>query len=194
MPRLKREADCYPADLFVAGGDPGPWWVAHVRSRQEKGLARHLLDEGVPFFLPQEERQVRRDGRLRVSYLPLFPGYVFCRGAAAERLAALRSHVVVRHLPVRDQAGLHAELAAIWRLQTAGELLVPHPYLGPGDEVEVARGPLQGLRGTVVRDAGPCRFVVSVTFLRRAVAAVLDRDDLVPADERPAGTHIRAAR
>ena len=181
VPLLKKEADLYPHDLFSRGQGLGPWWVAHVRSRQEKGLARHLLEQQVPFYLPIEERSLRRKGRQRTSYLPLFPGYLFFKGEGAERLATARSHLVVRTLQVNDQPRLHSELESLWSLQAAGCLFVPHPYLGPGDEVEILDGPFKGFQGRILREQGRARLVVSVTFLRRAVATTIDRDLLAPA-------------
>lgn len=193
MPILKREVDFSPPNLFELCRLDEPWWVAHVRSRQEKRLARHLLGEGVGFYLPQSEKEVRRNGRTFVSHLPLFPGYLFFRGPAAARLAALRSDLIVQVLPVADQDGLERELESLWRLQQSGAPLVSHPYLGPGDEVEIVDGPLRGWTGTVLREKGRLRLVVSVTLLRQAVAAELDRDALVPARPRPRAAALRRA-
>lgn len=184
MPILKREADLYPADLFELSPAEHPWWVAWVRSRQEKGLARHLAGQGVGFYLPQSEKEVRRDGRTFVSHLPLFPGYLFFRGHGPDRRAALQSNLIVQVLAVLDQGRLDRELAGLWRMQREGLTLTPHPYLGPGDEVEVTDGPLRGTRGTVLREKGRLKLVVSVSLLRRSVAAELDRDVLIPARAR----------
>lgn len=182
MPILKREADLCPPDLFERSGDGDgrPWWVAHVRSRQEKLLARFLREQSVAHYLPQYEKTIRRAGRTFVSYLPLFPGYVFFRGTAAERRQALTTNVIVQVLEVRDQAQLEGELTALWRLQSSGAPLVPWQYLGPGDEVEITDGPFRGLTGTVLREKGALRLVVSVTFLRQSVAAEIDREVVAP--------------
>jgi transcription antitermination factor NusG len=183
VPILKREVDLSPSHLFELSRVEHPWWVAYVRSRQEKGLARHLSrleGQGVGFYLPQAEKQVRRAGRTFVSSLPLFPGYLFFRGGAEARREALRSNLIVEVLPVLDQAGLEAELLSLWQLQQTGAPLVSHPYLEIGDEVEIVDGPLKGWTGTVLREKGRLRLVVSVTFLRQSVAAEMDREDLVP--------------
>lgn len=180
MPILKREIDLYPPELFTTGHDGGPWWVAHVRSRQEKVLARFLRDAGTAHYLPQYEKVVRRSGRRFASYLPLFAGYVFFRGGPAERRQAFVSNVIVQVLDVHDQLRLDGELAALWRLQSSGAPLVPWEYLGPGDEVEITDGPFRGLTGTVLRGKGALRLVVSVTFLRQAVAAEIDREIVAP--------------
>ena len=201
MPILKREPDLYPDDLLAASasdaaaaaGTPA-WWVAHTRSRQEKLLARHLRAREVGHYLPQREQLLTGGGRRRVSYRPLFSGYVFFRGGGAERLAAFGSGVVVRMLPVPDQRGLEDELRSLWRLQATGAPLVPWRYLGPGDEVEIVDGPLRGWTGTVLRTKGALRLVVSVTLLRQSVAAEVDRELVSPLVRRGGYNRPAAAR
>ena len=181
MPLLGRETELHPGNLFESTEPGGQWWVAYVRSRQEKALARHLLDRQVPYYLPMWEKRRRRSGRALISFLPLFPGYVFFQGWRRERRQALESNVVVKILDVKDQLRLHRELASLFLLRANGAPLVPYPYIGEGDQVEVAAGPFRGWTGSVVRQRGHFRLVVSVTLLRRSVAAEFDRDVLVPA-------------
>ena len=50
MPLLPKEPQISPETIFDS---PDPWRVAHVRSRQEKVLARHLLQNDIAFYLPQ---------------------------------------------------------------------------------------------------------------------------------------------
>lgn len=180
VPILVPEAALYPPTLFDKPEGASPWRVARVRSRQEKVLARHLRGSGVGFYLPLERKEVRRNGRLFVSHLPLFPGYLFFRGTAAERVAALRSNVIVSLLEVLDQEVLGRELANLWLIQQAGLPLIAHPWLGPGDEVKIVDGPFKGWTGTVLREKGRLRLVVSVTFLRQSVAAELAREAVAP--------------
>jgi transcription antitermination factor NusG len=58
VPLLKREPDIFPAGLFDLVAEARPWSVAHVRSRQEKVLARYLLQKQIPFYLPQTENEI----------------------------------------------------------------------------------------------------------------------------------------
>ena len=147
MPLLKRGPEIFPQALFDLPDGESPWFVAHTRSRQEKALARYLAPLEIPFYLPSSENRVRRGGRNFVSYLPLFPGYVFLRGSAAERAAAVRSNLIVRLLDVPDQGLLHGELRDLRRLQVSGATLVPAPALFPGDAVRVTDGPFRGYTG-----------------------------------------------
>jgi len=182
VPILKREPDVFPAELFRHSERfSAPWWVAHVRSRQEKRLARILVERGIAHYLPKSVREVRRQGRVVRSYLPLFSGYVFFRGTPAVRRAVLQTNLTAQILEVEDQALLDEQLRELWRLQEAGAVLVPHPYIAPGDQVRIREGAFKGYRGTVVREKGSMRLVVSISFLRRSVAAELDREDIEPA-------------
>ncbi|HUP18735.1 MAG TPA: transcription termination/antitermination NusG family protein [Gemmatimonadota bacterium] len=183
MPILKREPDVYPEDLFSRDQPDLPWRVAYLHARRVKALARFLRERRLAFYLPQQEKEGIYGGRRRLSHLPLFPGYVFIKTDAVDRNTVYQSNQVVRILDVEDQGLLDRQLRHIWALQQGGALLVPHPYLGPGDEVKITHGPFRGLTGTVIREKGRTRLVVSVTFLRQAVAVEVDRDLLAPAEQ-----------
>ncbi len=182
MPLLKAGVEIFPSNLFLfeLSETDFPWWVAHVRSRQEKVLARYLLSLKVAFYLPHREQRTERAGRRFVSYLPLFPGYVFFRGSRVHRYVALRSNLIARILDVPDQALLNRELAQLRALQQSGGSLVPCAYIAPGDAVRIVEGPFKGYTGVVVRGAARPRLVVSVSMLRRAVAVEFERDVLAP--------------
>jgi transcriptional antiterminator RfaH len=183
VPLLKRGPEIFPQALFELTEAKAPWFVAHTRSRQEKALARHLLPLQVPFYLPVSERIVRRRGRTFASYLPVFPGYVFLRGSSAERVAALRSNLLVRVLDVREQDVLGRELLDLRRLQLAGGSLEPVHEFAPGDAVRIMDGPFRGYRGTILHERGRLRLVVSVSMLRQSVAVELDRASLLPVSD-----------
>lgn len=177
MPILKREPDAYPESIFAIDQ---PWWVAHLRSRQEKAFARYLRDHAIPFYLPQMEKRIRRNGRTIVSYLPLFGGYVFFKGGPDEGSRAVRSHLIANLLVPLDQPELTAELQQLHQLQITDKKLVPFPYVGPGDTVLITEGAFRGFRGVVVRERGAERLVVSVSFIRQSVAVEIDRDYIRP--------------
>jgi transcription antitermination factor NusG len=180
LPLLKREPELFPEGIFGLADADFPWWVAHTRSRQDKALARYLFPLAVPFYLPHREQRTRRAGRTFVSHLPLFPGYVFFRGSAAHRQAALRSNLIVKVLDVSDQGLLSRELLQIRQFQEAGADLVPYFDLVPGDPMRIADGPFKGYRGVVLRAQGRLRLLVSISMLRQAVAVEFERDVVAP--------------
>jgi len=193
MPLLKIEPEIYPNHILDLTSSEYPWWVAHVRSRQEKALARYLRPLEVPFYVPQVVNRKKRGGRNFVSHLPLLPGYVFFRGKSRERLAALRSDLLVRVLEVSDQVLLTEELSQIRALQETGATLVRLPDLAPGDPVRITDGAFKGYVGTVVRHQGRFRLVVSVSMLRQSVAVEFPREVIAPIAPRPMFEQSRSA-
>jgi transcriptional antiterminator RfaH len=172
MPLLQKEPQIFPETIFGLGH---PWRVAHVRSRQEKVLARHLLDNAIPFYVPQIEKVTTRGGRRFVSYVPLFAGYVFFRGDRGARQQALRSNVVANLIEVEDQARLGGELMQIRQLQLMGASLIPLPEFATGDAVRINEGAFAGYEGVVVRTPKHDRLLVSISLLRKTVAVEFPR-------------------
>jgi transcription antitermination factor NusG len=175
MPLLPKATDLFPDGLFALPAAPFPWYVAHVRSRQEKVLSRLLLQKEIPFYLPQMERVKERASRLFRSYVPLFAGYVFFRGDDGARSVVLRSDVVVRVLDVEDQERLASELAQIRRLQLAGASFMVYEELSVADAVTITDGPFRGYTGAVVRSGRGDRLLVSLSLLHKCVAVEFDR-------------------
>lgn len=180
MPLLPAEENIHPSGLFDVPAGERPWWGAHVCSRQEKLLARHLLAHGVPFYLPLQLKSVVRDGRRLVSHIPLFPGYVFFRGDGGDRRRAVESNVIARVLEVEDQDRIHRELEDIRRLEAAGASFMPCTEFVAGDHVRVVHGPLAGCSGELSHAKGKHRYVVTLTLLQRMVCAELDGAALAP--------------
>lgn len=177
MPILKREADISPDDLFER---PEAWWVGHLKSRQEKSFARYLAQYSIGYYLPQSEKRVRRSGRTFVSYLPLFPGYVFFRGDGDAAARARRSHLVVNLLSPQDQSGFEGEIRQLRDLQLSSGRLIPYPELTVGDPVLITEGVFSGYRGVIVREKTTERLIVTVSFIRQSVAVELDRESIKP--------------
>jgi transcriptional antiterminator NusG len=176
MPLLKKEAEVFPDDLFSL---QAPWVVVHVRSRQEKLLARHLTRKNVPFYLPQIEKITKRSGRTFKSYVPLFPGYVFIRGGGEARDVAWRSNVVANIIDVDDQPLLHNELLQLRQLQESGASLTPHLDVVVGAPVRITDGVFAGYTGVVVKEKEKERLIVTISHLHRAVAVELPRDSVI---------------
>ena len=56
----------------------------------------------------------------------------------------------------------------------------PYPGLAIGQRVRIHAGPLQGLEGTLVRNAKGLRVVITVNLIQQSVAVELDADALRP--------------
>jgi transcription antitermination factor NusG len=72
-----------------------------------------------------------------------------------------------------------AEIEGVRRLVTSTLRVDPYPFLEPGMAVEVRRGPLQGLRGILIRKAPRARLVIAVSLIRQGASVEIDADDVV---------------
>jgi transcription antitermination factor NusG len=185
MPILPKQRDLFPADLFE--GDPkGPLelgsaaWVAfYTLARREKDLARRLEALEIPFYAPLVSRRLSSAaGRVRTSWVPLFPGYVFSLVDDEQRRTALATNTISRWLSVPDQRMLEGDLRGIKRLIDTEMPLTPESRLETGQPVRVRSGPLRGMEGTVVTRKGEQRLVVAVHFLNQGASIELEDVDL----------------
>lgn len=177
MPILPDEPVLYPVDLWTRPGGPErgkPWWCLHTKPRQEKSVARDLLERGLTFYLPVVVHEGRTPtGRKTRSRVPLFTGYVFFQGEDHERREALTTNRLVQTLPVPDPDGLVADLRQIDQMLRSGLPVEAEPTHPVGARVRIVTGPLAGLVGTVVRRGQGDRFVAVVRFLGGGASADL---------------------
>ena len=137
-------------------------------------------------FLPLYET-VRRwnNGRHRVQ-LPLFPSYVFVRMEMRNKLRVLQVPGLVQMVTFQGSPAAlpDAEVETLRSALTAGVLAQPYRYLNVGSKVEVCRGPLQGMRGILLRHQGQFRVVISVEILMRSIVVEVDASDVVAVDRK----------
>lgn len=154
----------------------GQWWVAHVKSRNEKALAHDLIRRNISYFLPMSWKVRRHSGRTIKSLLPLFSGYLFFCGEENERIELLRTNRVANLIVVNDQQMLIDELAQIEHALRAGVALTPHKYVKVGQRCRIIAGPLANLTGIVVRAGNTARLLLQVDILGQGAAVEIDVD------------------
>ena len=189
MPILPRQRDVFPAGL-LDGGESDPFgkaaaaedarWIAfYTLARREKDLMRKLEAAHVPFYAPLIPRRLHTaGGRVRHSYVPLFPGYVFAPVDDEQRRDALATNTVARWLPIPDEELLVSDLRAIKRLIDSEHPLTPEARIEPGQFVRVKSGPLRGVEGIVLKRRGEQRLMVAVRFLNQGASIELEDVDL----------------
>jgi transcription antitermination factor NusG len=162
------------------------WYAAYTASRHEKTVAEHLRQRDVECFLPLYE-SVRRwnNGRHRVQ-LPLFPSYIFVRMALRDRLRVLQVPGLVQLVTFQGApASLpESEITTIRGALASGVQAQPYRYLSEGSKVEICHGPLQGMRGVLLRHQGQFRVVISVEMIMRSIVVEVDAPDVVALDRK----------
>ena len=135
------------------------WYCVRTQTKREHIAAQHLRElETVEVFCPRlRYRKATRRGKIWWVE-PLFPGYLLARFTLADMERAVTFCQGVRGLvrfgsdvpPVPESfvESLRREIRS--RPEGEEELLSVAPVIQIGEEVEIAHGPLQGMRGTIV--------------------------------------------
>lgn len=135
---------------------------------------RDLRNSGLSYYLPQAKKESRTpQGRRLESIVPLFPGYMFMKGKAEDRLAALRGNRLAGILDVVDQDSLVRDLHQIYTMISSGLSVAEEPIVPVGATVRVVNGPLTGLIGKVIKRGNRDYFTATVRFLGRGATVVL---------------------
>jgi transcriptional antiterminator NusG len=150
------------------------WFAVRTRSNREAVVAEALEGKGLEVWCPRYKAPpFRSDGILK----PLFPGYLFCRFNAYDRLPVLIVPGVVNivsngrvPLPIDDR-----EIESLRIVLRSMMPVTPQEYLSVGDPVRITEGPLAGAEGHIVQHQ-PDRLIVSITLLQRSVSVAVQVD------------------
>jgi transcriptional antiterminator NusG len=167
-----------------------PWFALRVRSKHEQVASLHLRSRGFEEFSPSYKVERQWSDRKRTADQSLFPGYVFCRLNAQDRLPVLTVPGVVGIVGFGDGPTVipEEEVARVRAMLNSGLVVMPWPFLKVGEMVLIERGPLAGVEGILQEVKGKCRIVVSINLLQRSVSSEIDR-----AWVRPVGSPITKA-
>lgn len=162
------------------------WYALQVRARWEQATATVLSGKGYETLLPVQKARRHWTGRTKNVVTPLFPGYVFCRFDASNRLPVLVTPGVISVVrrgcvPAPVEA---SEISALQLLMSSGVSVEPWPYLEVGQRVLIEATALHGLEGILVSFKGARRIVVSVSLLRRSIALEIDKFLVRPVQDR----------
>jgi len=185
MPILAPETSVFPENLFndfSAETSQRCWMAVYTKARQEKALARQLLQQKTPFYLPLIAKDNFIRGKRIQSYIPLFTGYIFLFCSEEERVQALTTNRISRILPVRDQQQLFNDLRQVRHLIESNAPLTVERRLMPGRRVRVIAGVLAGLEGTVTARRTASRLFVAVNMLQQGVSVAIDDFMVEPID------------
>lgn len=139
-------------------------------------MAAALRSKGFEAFLPLYKRQHRWSDRAKVIEEPLFPGYVFCRFNAEDRLSLLTIPGVMHAAGIGNvpTALADAEILAVREALRAEAAVEPWPFQEMGQRIRLGSGPLQGLEGFLVGSDDRQRIVLGLTVLKESVAVEID--------------------
>jgi transcriptional antiterminator RfaH len=138
--------------------DTPSWFCVRTQTKREHIAAKNLRElQGIQVFCPRiKYRKATRRGK--IWWLePLFPGYLLAKFNLAEMERTVTFCQGVRGLvrfgskipPVPDSFVSSLIQQVQNQASDEPELITLKPSLSIGDEVEIAHGPLQGMKGTI---------------------------------------------
>ena len=166
-----------------------PWYALTVKHQHEVSARSALEFKGFEALAPTYRVRRRWSDRVKEIDLPLFAGYVFCRFAFTDRINVVDVPGVAKVVEFGGAPAeiSDAEIAAIRTVMASKLAIRPWPYLKPGDRVRVERGPLRGVEGTLLREAGDrLRLVIGIEMLQRSLAVEMETDMVTPVRARRA--------
>src|SRR5579883_773680 len=158
-----------------------PWYALKVRAKCEASVEAALRSKSYSTFLPTYQECRQYSDRRKTVWVPLFPGYLFCRLDPDRRLPILQTPGVDFVLGNgKPEAIPEEQIDAIERTVNSGFTARPWPYLKVGQRVVVEAGPLTGVEGFLLAEKGVDRLILSVSMLQRSVSVELDRTAIRP--------------
>lgn len=165
-------------------GDFHRWFVLHVKPRTEKKVDGFLRLLNARFhYLPLVKRVRKVQRRRVVTYVPVFPGYVFAFLDHDRRLRLLETGAVVQSIVVDYPRKLVHQLRQVERAGNAAADLTLVERFSVGDLVKVIAGPCRGVEGRVKRVGNVTKLVLEIDMIGQAVEFTISPVDLEKIDE-----------
>ena len=157
-----------------------PWYALYTKPRHEKTVEIQLRDKKFEVFLPMITRVRQWKDRKKKVDIPLFSSYLFVNLDYKYRFDVLQTDGVVKIVTFNGTASVVPD----WQIESLRTMLT-HPqtlelerYVKQGDLVEMADGPMRGLRGTVIRRKSGHRLVLSIDGILQSVSVEVDEANL----------------
>ena len=171
------------APSYSTRANPLNWYCVHTRPQREKQVVEQLAKlSSVEVYFPrlQLQKTIRRVRRQVIE--PLFPRYLFCRFDIAFSYRAVRyAHDVIDLVSFGPQPAVVADQLIRDMRSWVGEenLLTAKPVFSPGDRVQIANGPMQGLQAVVLEGHSDSeRVAVLLSILGSDARMTIDRSQL----------------
>ncbi len=159
------------------------WFALYVKSRHEFVTNGELWKKGIETFLPSVKRWRQWRDRRKLIEFPLFPGYLFVYiyPNPEEFIKVLKTMGSVTFISAEPGHPLPVspeEINSLKLLIGSGKEFDIYPNLKEGTLIRVARGPLKGAEGVLIKKEDQHIFLVNIKILGRSVGVKIYGDDV----------------
>ncbi len=149
------------------------WRVFYTAPRAEKMCEKRMLEQGLDVFLPKITMSRRWKDRQKKVTEPLFRSYIFGHVTEKERLEVLQIKGIVRSIvfggSLAEMTCEEIDQLKITQQDPERLGLMEHWMPEIGRQVQVTEGPMEGLKGEVLRYGGQSYVVIRLEALKQAV-------------------------
>jgi transcription antitermination factor NusG len=160
------------------------WYAVYTAPQHESSVLKHLEIREVESFLPTYEtvRIWKNRQKMKIA-LPLFPSYLFVRISSRERKRVLESPGVLQIVGNgREAAAIPSSEIELLRSGCSCGRAEAYSGVVLGQKVRIKRGPMEGVRGTLVSRSGGMKFVLSLELINQHAMIHVDSDWLEPVE------------
>ncbi|TBU75739.1 transcription/translation regulatory transformer protein RfaH [Pseudomonas daroniae] len=143
------------------------WYLIQCKPRHDDKAWENLSRQGFECFCPRTRTQTIRAGKVKYSYQPLFPGYLFLHMKAQDNWAKLRSTRGVSRVVGFCGVPCRINDAIIEQLKKRSLQTEQAPMLNPGDNVHIKAGPLADMNAIFLTMDGEQRVMLLLRLLNR---------------------------
>ncbi len=144
------------------------WYALYTKSRAEKKVAEELQRDGVEVYLPLQKTLKLWSDRKKMVHEPLFRSYVFVKVRLAYPGAVCYVTIGNEKVSIPE-----AQIEAVRTYLGEREQTEPLEYFQYDDAVEVAFGPLKGLRGSLIDARDHRKLMVQIDAINQNITLTL---------------------
>ncbi len=145
--------------------DHSAWYVVHTKPKQEARALANLQNQGYTCFLPVMQVQKLHRQKVRWVTEPMFSRYLFIQlNSQNQNWTPIRSTLGVSKLVSFGSEPTKVPTELVELLKQAPQEAIERMF-SPGDVVQVASGPLQGLEGQYLAHDGEARAFILIDLL-----------------------------
>ena len=148
------------------------WFVIYTKSRSEKKVHQSLLDNNIEAFLPLYKTVRQWSDRKKTVELPMFNSYVFVHIFDNESNKVRNTPGVVTFISFNgEKATIPDQEIKNLQLIVSGQIPVDitSEVFMEGDYVEVDRGALKELRGTLIHYKGKYKVLIRIDIISQNI-------------------------
>jgi transcription antitermination factor NusG len=159
------------------------WYVIYTKSRTEKKVKIELDFQEIENYLPIQKRLQQWSDRKKWVEFPLISGYVFVYITPFEFEKVLRTPGMIGFVKAEGLPAVipNEQIDSLKRLLQQNEVSfhVDYKLYKAGDEIEVIRGPLLGMRGRLITVKGKKKVAIQLDQVSISVHIEVSLEDIV---------------